>query len=67
MGSVHEGVPPLQRCNLYGGLEDQDAPAQSPTMGVQLQLQFKLCVLPVLPYLLLLFLSFKTQLSRRGA
>jgi hypothetical protein len=33
LGSVHDGVPPPRRCNLYGGLKGSRRPAQSPRTG----------------------------------
>jgi hypothetical protein len=34
LDSVHDGIPPSRRCDLYGGLMGQDATTQSPTTGV---------------------------------
>ncbi len=39
MDSVHYGVPPKRRCDLYGGLEGQDAQRSRRQRGFQLELR----------------------------
>jgi hypothetical protein len=66
LDSVHYGVPPKRRCDLYGGLEGQDAQRSRRQRGFQLELRSTWFSLRALfSYLSFLYLIFLCRRRRR--